>query len=278
VSSATGVESLFSGPTVIPGPPHALLGPIAPFDTDMSSMDVIAPAPVAGLFYSSGSDANSTGNATAPGATVAKLSATFQYPSVVLDHSIFITASCSGGVLTAVFSTLAAYNQAQSTWPTGTKFILVTADPSCGDGTQNSFFLASSVTFSTSPVMEATAPGTVVDMVDIIDDLGVDFGTIPPSNSTSNSTASAYVCGSPANDTIGGLPAAPCGPQFDQVLDDKLGYYSGADADISVSRPFSNVVLIADLYRLLRRRLHLALCPHNLLCNEDSLSGPLRKQ
>jgi hypothetical protein len=239
VSSASGVESLFSGPTVIPGPPHVELGPIAPFNTDMGSMEVIAPAPVAGLFYSSGSDAsNSTSNSTAPGATVAKLSATFQYPSVVLDHSIYIMASCSGGVLTAVFSTLAAYNQAQSTWPTGTNLILITADPSCGDGTQNSFFLASSVTFSTSPVMEATAPGTVVDMVDIIDDLGVDFGTIPTSNSTSsNSTGSAYVCGSPSNDTIGGLPAAPCGPQFDQTLDDKLGYYSGADADLPVSRP-----------------------------------------
>jgi hypothetical protein len=202
----------------------------------MGSMDVIAPAPVAGLFYGGGdsNSTNSTSNSTASG-TVAKLSVSFQYPSVVLDHSIYITASCSGGVLTAIFNSLDAYNQAKSTWPSGAQFLLITADPSCGDGTQNSFFLASSVTFSATPTMKATAPGSIVDFVDIFDDLGLDFGHISANATTgSNTTASPYVCGSPANDTINGLPAVPCGAQFDKTLDDKLGYYSGADADLQV--------------------------------------------
>jgi hypothetical protein len=219
LSTASGVESTFAGPTVLPAAPHAVLGPIAPFDTDMASMDVITPAISAGLFYGGSSNAtNSTGNSTAG--------------TVALDHSIFITASCSGGILTAVFNTTQSFTQAQSTWPVGTSFLLITADPSCGDGSQNSFFLATSVTFSTS-TKTATAVGSIVDLADIFEDMGLDFGTIP-TNGTSNSTASPYVCGSPGNVTIDGLPTAPCGTGFDQALDNELGYYSGADADIQV--------------------------------------------
>jgi PAN domain len=238
-STATGVESTFTGPTILPAAAHAVLGPIAPFDTDMASMDVIAPAVSAGLFYGGSSNAtNSTGNSTAP-ETVAKLSLTFQYPSVVLDHSIFITASCSGGVLTALFSTSQSFAQAQSTWPVGKSFLLITGDPSCGDGTQNSFFLATSVTFSAGS-KTASALGSIVDLVDIFEDMGLDFGTVH-SNGTSgsNSTAAPYVCGSPGNSTIDGLPTAPCGTNFDQALNNQLGYYSGAEADLQVKPPIS---------------------------------------
>jgi hypothetical protein len=199
----------------------------------MASMDVITPAISAGLFYGGSSNAtNSTGNSTA--GTVAKLSLTFQYTSVVLDHSIFITASCSGDILTAVFNTSQSFAQAQSTWPVGTSFLLITADPSCGDGSQNSFVLATSVAFSAGS-KTATAVGSIVDLADIFEDMGLDFGTIPTNGTSgSNSTAAPYVCGSPGNVTIDGLPTAPCGTDLDQALDNELGYYSGADADIQV--------------------------------------------
>jgi hypothetical protein len=201
----------------------------------MGSLDVLTPDLVAGLFYGStgSTDSNSTDNSTSSG-TVAKLTITFLYPSVPLDHSIYITTSCSAGQLFAVFNSSAAFAAAQSTWPTGTEFILITAATSCENGTQNSFFLATSVAFSTGDTT-AIATGTIVDMVDIFDDLGLDFGAIPTNSTTgANSTAAAYVCGSPDNSTIDGLPTVPCGLDFDQTLDDYLGYYSGADTDIPV--------------------------------------------
>lgn len=201
----------------------------------MGSLDVLTPDLAAGLFYgdSGSTGTNSTDNSTSSG-TVAKLTVTFLYPSVALDHSIYITSSCSGGQLFAVFNSSAAFAQAQNTWPSGGSFVLITAAASCGNGIQNSFFLANEVDFSASDTT-AIATGSIVDLVDIFDDLGLDFGAIPANaTANTNSTVPAYVCGSPDNSTIDGLPAVPCGLDFDQTLDDYLGYYSGADSDIPV--------------------------------------------
>lgn len=212
----------------------------------MASLDILIPSGTSPLYYSGGAD--STDNSSTTG-TVAKLTVTFKYPSVVLDHSIYVTSICSNTSLTATFNSSAAFTQAQSSWP-NTTFILVTS--ACTTDGQNGIFLATSVSFS-GTALTAIATGSVVELVDVFDDMGLDFGAIPSgtsSNSTANSTTTATnTCGTPNTSSINGLPAVACGPSFDQSLDDYLGYYSGDDANLTVNyhRKPSQVHLLTSI-------------------------------
>ncbi|KAL8871510.1 MAG: hypothetical protein Q9174_002673 [Haloplaca sp. 1 TL-2023] len=57
---------------------------------------------------------------------------------------------------------------------------------------------------------------------------------------TSPVNGSSDACGTPASSIINGSPAAPCGPDFDTVLDDALGYYN-VDDDESFAASFAEM-------------------------------------
>jgi len=216
-----------------------ILGPVSPPGLDRTSLAVLAPQKVAGLYYSGGSNSS---DSTATTGTVAKLSVTLQYQSVALDNSAFVTTTCLNGVLTAAFSTQAAFAQAQSVWPSGT-FILITAASSCSADGQNVFFQTSSVVFNTG-ARTATASGSFVSLQNAFSDMGLDFGAIPSGNSSSSAPTTDN-CGTPTNSTIDGLPAVACGSNFDQTLDNFLGFYPGDDADVDVCL---SLLSIPDIY------------------------------
>ncbi|KAH8125019.1 hypothetical protein LI328DRAFT_156029 [Trichoderma asperelloides] len=58
--------------------------------------------------------------------------------------------------------------------------------------------------------------------------------SISPSSASSELEAT-YGCMSPSSADIDGLPAIYCGPDFDERLDDYLGYYSGDENDLNAA-------------------------------------------
>jgi hypothetical protein len=214
----------------------------------MGGTDVLTPAQDNQHFYNA-SQTDAT-NGTAVGGVTIQLNVTYNHPSVALDHSIYIIdVACENGtLLRAVFNSTGAYAYAESSWPalvaSGDSLVLITSAPTCGaDADQNAFFLAKTLNFDDT-TLSFVAHGKEEALNDLLQvmQVGVGGGAIhlpASSNDTassqgdgSNSTQPA--CGSPSADTLDGLPAVPCGPDFDSALDNRLGYYSANDSTIKV--------------------------------------------
>ncbi|KAJ9635082.1 hypothetical protein H2199_008568 [Coniosporium tulheliwenetii] len=230
----TGVESILPGPTTLESPPLATLAPLAPPGVDMGSLTVLNPKPETQLWYNGGgSQGNSSSNDTdADTAVTVRLSIAYQYPSVVLDHSIYIqSVGCAAGSLSATINNTKAFSHSANEWPAIPKLLFITSSPDCGVDGQNAFFLAESIKFDASR-MTFVASGKMVELGDVFEDIGIDFGNIQPSNSSSNSNSTApAVCGSPSSSVVNGLPAVACGDDFDKILDEHLGFYSEGNTD-----------------------------------------------
>lgn len=225
----TGTETGLDGPVTLEADPVATLGPVPPPGVNMAGTGVLTPAPVAELWYN-GSQSDSNG--TDLGAVTVRLNIEYNHPTIVLDHSIFITdVVCESGALHGRFNTSYPFYFAQDTWQTNEDVLLSTSAATCGaDAAQTAFFLAHTISF-TEASLSFEALGQIAELKDVFADMTVDFGDItvaaqpdPPEDA----------CGSPSADTLHGLPAVACGADFDKTLDEKLGYYSSTTNDVQV--------------------------------------------
>ncbi|KAK4102316.1 hypothetical protein N658DRAFT_506504 [Parathielavia hyrcaniae] len=221
----SGIEEDFEGPIEFEPAPIATLGPVPPPGVNMAGTGVLTPDPISELWYN-GTQNDSDGSDLGP--VTVRLNITYNYPSIVLDHSIYIRdVVCSAGTLHGRFNSSYPFFFAQDTWQTDDDVILITSAPSCGDdAAQNAFFLAHTISFQESS-LSFEALGQIVELKDIFADLNIDFGNI----AVSTPDETEETCGSPSADTLRGLPAVPCGANFDHALDDKLGYYSAGGLD-----------------------------------------------
>ncbi|KKK16874.1 hypothetical protein AOCH_005736, partial [Aspergillus ochraceoroseus] len=225
-----GTVSALAGPITLSAGPTATLTPIDPPGVNMGGTGVLTPTGVAQVWYSGDNSSASNSNITYP---YVRLNLTFEYESIILDQSIYIeNVLCfnSNTSLTGTFDNVAAFDYAATTWPTDSDVILITAASGCSFTGQNIYFLSSSITFDAS-TDSFVATGSVENIADLVQTVGVDFGDLTYDNSTSSSNSTDYGCTSPSSSTVNGLPAVACGPDFDEALDNVLGYYSGADAD-----------------------------------------------
>ncbi|KAF9633619.1 hypothetical protein BFW01_g4513 [Lasiodiplodia theobromae] len=214
---------------------------------------------------SSSSGSSSTGSSSsADGSLFALMKANFTYPSVILDNSAYITRiSVISGGLEVDFATAEAFQYAQRAWGSTTGWVVVTSSVAGVNATvgQHTYWLVSSETFTESS-HSCTLNCAEIPIEQAIGDVEVKWGTVLPtdgsvngttslsgnstlstsgsvfSNSTGGSSTSqsgsSSSCGAPPEATISGFPTAPCGDDFDKVLDDKLGYYD-FDSDFSSS-------------------------------------------
>ncbi|KAF9700726.1 hypothetical protein EKO04_001397 [Ascochyta lentis] len=229
---AGATESVMAEVMTLPSPPLATLGPVAPPGIDMGGLGVLSPAKVSELWFGGNADAMKDEDS---GAVTVRLTVDYKYPSIVLDHSVYIkNADCASGSLQAKFDNLLAFSHAADTWPAKVPLLFITSAKSCGNGEQNSFWLARSVTFNMN-ANTFSASGTAVELADVYNEMDIDFGKIEQRNSTSNSTSSAdedtSSCGKPGSPFLDNLPAVACGTSFDRALDEKLGYYAGNGDD-----------------------------------------------
>ncbi|KAF4549188.1 Hypothetical protein D9617_23g006030 [Elsinoe fawcettii] len=199
----------------------AVLTAMAPPGTDLTSLDNLTPSKNASLYFAGAPSDNSSAG------TAAALDMKFAYPSVVLDHTVFITSvSCSESVMRIQYNNKEAYTHASDSWKKDNKVILITASDSCGLNASSTVFVSTSFTFDDAGMI-AKVKGAIQDMSTVYASVSMDFGSVDMSNVT-------YVppsCGSlPANASLK-FPTSDCGSNFDSNLDQKLGYYSGADAD-----------------------------------------------
>ena len=224
-------EDYFEEPIELPAAPIATLGPVPPPGVNMAGTGVLTPEPEATLWYH-GEQTDSDGTELGP--TTVKVSVSYNYPSIVLEHSVFIRdIVCEAGSLHGRYNTSFPYYFAQSTWPVDEDFLLITSSESCApESGGTAFFLAHTVTFDDAS-LSFEAYGQPVKLADIFAELDIDFGNITiPQNVEEDDS-----CGTPSSGALKGLPAVACGTNFDKSLDDALGYYSegGLDEQVSTS-------------------------------------------
>lgn len=216
----------------LPSPPLATLGPVAPPGIDMGGLGVLTPDATNELWFGGSADAMKDEDS---GAVTVRITVDYKYPSIVLDHSVYIkNIDCASGSLQAKFDNLLAFSHAADTWPAKVPLLLITSATSCGNGDQNSFWLARSITFDQN-ANTFSASGATVELADVYNEMGIDFGKIEQRNSTTNSTSSTgddvSSCGKPDSPFLDDLPAVACGTSFDKALDEQLGYYAGNGDD-----------------------------------------------
>jgi hypothetical protein len=172
------------------------------------------------------------------------------YPVVVLDHSLHVAdVHCLDDEnIHARFITTEAYRHAQSVWPDGEDLVAVTSAVSCSPDGQNTFHHVLNITYddaTTSVKLRCNR----TDMHSVADGYNIEFGQIEPSDAaTANNTISSSNATSvgtlpvangtsdaPTNGTSQGYPAVAPGPDFDQRLDDLMGYYSTENLTQDVS-------------------------------------------
>ncbi len=185
----------------------------------------------------------------------------WSYPSVVLDHSGFIISVQvdNSGNLVISFNDKDAFSHCADTW-SADEHVFVTYTENCGDYDkgQRCYFHANIITFN-SDSLSVHCEGQAMPMEEVVIDLNVAWGnyaphpieygapTVPAStllpsatgngspaglSSSSSSSYNAYPnptaeCVAPV-DTKYVLPTACWGPDFDEDLDDGLGYLNAS--------------------------------------------------
>jgi hypothetical protein len=171
-------EEFFNEKIVLEPKPVATLAPAPPPGVDMGGLGVLTPDPVAKLWFNGGDDPVQD-----EGAVTVRVSLTYEYPSIILDNSMYIKdIGCSDSALTGRFDvseTSTPYYYAVTSWPLDSKVILITATSGCSEDGHNVFYLAESVVFDES-TKTFSALGKKVQLADIFQNMDVDFGKVEP--------------------------------------------------------------------------------------------------
>ena len=197
----------------------------------------------------------------------AQLSTNFSYPSVVLEHSAYVLSiTVEGNALLITFTNASIYDYAEQAWSAVPSFVLITYADGVGSSTeQRTFWLVQGLSAGSAPnaILVQVEELAIEDAVGGIDMV---WGTYTPANGTSSgadssggsgTTASGYgssssgngtssgnrtttgtdgTCGAPPSATIDGFPAAACGAaNFDELLDNAIGYLDFSSADLSAT-------------------------------------------
>lgn len=226
------------------GVPTALL-PVIPSTTDTSGIGNLDPTTSGNSTYTE----NGVTDATIQH-LFAVVEANYSYPTVILPEISSVSdVDCAPNGLLIKFNNTRAYNYAVERWTpynNGTGFLLVTDTLACStaDVGQRGYWLVNSMTFDNSSKI-IYVDADEIGVSDAFNNIHVIWGTHVPVDAkptpditingtmllgpdTANSTVNMYTqytsltCVNPPASYLG-LPAAACGPDFDLILDAKLG-------------------------------------------------------
>jgi hypothetical protein len=129
----------------------ASLEPIIPPAVDTSDLSILALDTAVTLAWAGATNSSNTKRALKrDNGVLSQANITFQYPTVALDQSSYVSGvSCSSGTLTATL-TKAAYTYAKKAWKGANHIVFITAADGCGLDKANDFFLTNSISFSDS--------------------------------------------------------------------------------------------------------------------------------
>lgn len=161
----------------------ASLEPIVPPSVDQNDIFVLSLTTNVTLAWA-GSASNSSSDSSPQrrmlkrdGGILSQALMTFAYPTIPLDHSLYVSdVSCTKGSLTGTLSDN-AYGFAKKEWTGATDIVFVTSVDGCGLDNQNDFFHATSVTFSDSN-KSFTASGSSAALKDVALHLNLKWGDV----------------------------------------------------------------------------------------------------
>lgn len=200
--------------------------------------------------------------------------ASFNAPSVVIDHCGYAKTVYSNGQLVISFSYPAAYTAAKNQWKGLDKLYIMTYTPGCGNYAKGEHCFFSATQFSYDENTNTiTCSGAAKPVTDCVDGYQVDFGhgnqgsyygagngtgngiypigngTIGNGNSTGgNDTYTANLtsaCTAPVDDKYH-LPTACLGPYFDGDIDKVIGYENGNQSSWASQVPASIHAIDSD--------------------------------
>ncbi|OAG36510.1 hypothetical protein AYO21_09317 [Fonsecaea monophora] len=242
-----------------PAPIHTLTPGFRPSHNDQD-LSHLRPGSAKNLFFAQGAP----NSGISSGSLYVSAGTTFQYPTVVLDHSAFVTVTVSGSSLTVVFVSQQAYSYATKSWPAdGTWFVLATTEGS--DDGHYVYYLTSSVRFN-SATSTATCNVKPVDLNYVAESFDLEWGTYqhsstrptgsvsttvsytgpggshsttskgyPGSVGISSTTSKGYSGSGATSTTSAASTSLPTGTDdsdsFDEQLDDALGYIVWEESD-----------------------------------------------
>ena len=174
-----------------------------------------------------------------------RMNMSHNYPVVALDHSLHVTdVTCLNDTdITANFVTDDAYQHARMTWIDGEDLAVVTRAHTCSPDGQNTFHQVLGVSFNDSS-SSVRLKCNRTHIHDVAGGYELEWGkmepggwinTDPSSTAPPNATDSSVptapggsngTANDAANRTVQGFPAVAPGQDFDQRLDNRLGYYS----------------------------------------------------
>lgn len=206
-----------------------LATPIPPLGVNQAGKGVLTPQNTAELYY------HAAGDATSDTGTYVRVNMTFEYPAVVLSHSLFVdNIVCNNDSLGASFTNPAVLSYVQSVWSGSSEMILVANSPTCSsEDDANVFFFTTNITFDEYPPA-LSAQGRIAMPAELARKLAIDVGNLQSNSSGVNASSLDLGCSSPDAADVGGLPAVSCGPSFDQVLDSTIGYYIATESNFQV--------------------------------------------
>lgn len=159
------------------------LEPIVPPTVDPEDLFVLSLATNVTLAWAGSPDNSSTDSSPQrrklkrDGGILSQALMTFAFPTIPLDHSLFVTdVSCTKGSLTGTLSDN-AYGFAKKEWAGVADIVFVTSVDGCGLDNQNDFFHAKSLSFSDSN-KSFTATGSSAAFTDVAEHLNLKWGNI----------------------------------------------------------------------------------------------------
>lgn len=159
------------------------LEPIVPPSVDPEDLFVLSLATNVTLAWAGAPDNSSTDSSPQrrtlkrDGGILSQALMTFAFPTIPLDHSLFVTdVSCTKGSLTGTLSAN-AYGFAKKEWSGASDIVFVTSVDGCGLDNQNDFFHAKSLSFSDSD-KSFTATGSSAAFTDVAEHLNLKWGNI----------------------------------------------------------------------------------------------------
>ena len=312
VPPSLALDQVSGAADVHPESPLVTLQPAIHWDCDVDDLENLRPDESHSVYYN-------------PAGGVADAKAKHQYawvrsnhshPTVLLEHSAYIQYTrCQTDGLLISFTTLEAAKFCQRNWPS--QILLSTYTTQCtgagaGTGAQV-YFLTSSIVFNGLDAIIVAIEVTLQEAVTDIDlswgqyqprgknesssgaGAGSGFGSgssgEPPGGPTAkpdagDSTHSDGGCGAPPAPTLSGLPAAACGPVFDDALDKMLGFvpftkedFPSSIKDIApkiadVNAEDYDEINVADTSREIKRRvLHKRFNPFNKIARTVAKSA-----
>ena len=310
------IASSIASPSAQASASNTLLQPAVHWDTDISDISQLAPSNHSNLYYSSSGTAGMSKLIAvlfcftdisfidpSEQHLFGQLSTNFSYPSVVLEHSVYVQlTTLDGAGLLITFSSADAYVYAKESWSAIPTFVLVTYTEGIGNSSdQRAFWLIQKIiagAYQNAILAEAKE----LAIENAISGIDMAWGTHTPTNSTgmnssmsnsgsgtttgsqgsgngtksgatnfltgsgssSASSSTNATCGQPPASTIEEFPAAKCGASdFDEILDDAIGYL-----DFNDTRDFDSS--IEDFAP--------GLTDDNASDYEDELSSKLRRR